>query len=264
MARHESTLPPRKPDVQVLVGAPGAGKSTWCAHHAAGTVLSLDAARGIVGAGEDDQSATPTAVAWVCEQAGLLLASGRSVTIDATGATSHDRDTWLRLAREHGATPVATVFRAPLGLCLARNTLRQRQVPTPVLTSMWLSIRETGVADLQTEGFARVEVRISDDAPCPAPDDRDWRHVAELWPGDTIWNPQAGVYPAPGTDTDALEVVGVSEPDRDGMVMVTTTASQEPLWLAADWGVDLYTAADTALTVYVMGLELAARKEEAQ
>jgi protein phosphatase len=144
--------------IRVLIGPPGAGKSTWCTDHSdhLGHVFSLDQARAIVGSGEHDQTATQAAVAWVHAKAGDALAAAETVTIDATGAAPLDRATWLQLAREYHASPVAVVFRVPLVAALARNRQRQRQVPEDVITRMWGGIDRTTSRDLLDEGFAAV------------------------------------------------------------------------------------------------------------
>lgn len=140
----------------VLVGSPAAGKSTWCEANGRGVVLSLDAARAVVGRGEEDQAATPAAVELVHRQADAELAAGGTVTIDATGAYPKDRGTWLALGRRHGAHVVAVVLRTELATALERNALRSRQVPAEVLTAMWRSVAETSGKQLVQEGFDGV------------------------------------------------------------------------------------------------------------
>jgi predicted kinase len=50
------------PSLIVLVGPSGSGKSTWAREHFANNeIVSSDALRAVVGAGEDDQSASPAA-----------------------------------------------------------------------------------------------------------------------------------------------------------------------------------------------------------
>ena len=245
------------PALRVLIGAPAAGKTTWCRSRGRelGTVLSLDAARAIVGTGEEDQAVTPEAVAFVRGQAAEALAAGRNVTIDATGAAADpDRATWLALAREYGAEPVAVVFRSPLGHCLGRNALRERQVPDEALVTMWLAIRATGPGELHREGFARVSTVHPGAAVAAADDPRNWRYPAELTGGMAIHNPAPDTYPYRRSDECALDVVAVSEPDQDGFVTITTTHPGS-LVIAADWGVWLFTEDDAALITYLMATE---------
>lgn len=238
------------PLVRVLIGPPGSGKTTWCRHSGTlGTILSLDAARAVVGSGEHDQAATDAAVDYVRTRAHEALTAGRDVTIDATGARAlPDRAIWLALAAEHHVEAHAVLFRTPLSTCLARNALRDRVVPSTVLTIMWLAIRDTTPEALRREGFTTVTTVPGGDA-LPTVDDRDWRYVAELQPPLTIWNPA----PGPGAAETAVDVVAVSTPDVDGMITLTTTGSA--LVLAADWGVSLYTDDDTARITYLLAME---------
>lgn len=144
--------------LRVLIGPPGVGKSTWCAaraHHL-GLVLSLDAARALLGAGEHDQAVTAAAVHHVRGRCAQSLAMGTSVTVDATGSSILDRATWLELASRLGASPTAVVFRAPLALTLRRNADRARRVPEAVVTAMAARIARTSAAHLLAEGFHAV------------------------------------------------------------------------------------------------------------
>jgi len=152
--------------LRVLIGPPGVGKSTWCAAPAVaprlGLVLSLDAARARLGAGEHDQSVTPAAVADVRRRCARSLVMGTSVTVDATGSSISDRATWLELAGWCGVAATAVVFRAPLALTLRRNAGRARQVPQEVVAAMAARIARTSAAHLLAEGFhAVVELTAS-------------------------------------------------------------------------------------------------------
>ncbi len=148
-----------RPVMRVLIGAPGSGKTTWCANHerdTLGVVLSTDDARLMLSGDASDQSVSAAAFDWVHQQASAALAAGRAVTIDATGASRRDRARWVRLAAEQNATPVAVVFRVRYGVCTARNRARPRQVPDKVLWDMWRRISALTPQGLLREGFADI------------------------------------------------------------------------------------------------------------
>lgn len=149
--------------LHVLIGAPGAGKSTWTASQGAGlgAVLSLDAARAEISGDAGDQSVTPQAVQLVTDRAMGELLACRVATIDATGAVPTDRQHWLTLAQSWGGVPTAWVFRVPLEVCLQRNARRSpnRRVPDDVVIRMWSAIDAVTVDELHQDGF-RVVVEL--------------------------------------------------------------------------------------------------------
>ncbi|QRP47431.1 ATP-binding protein [Amycolatopsis sp. FDAARGOS 1241] len=146
--------------MRVMVGGPGCGKTTYCERQLAdgrfGTRLSLYRERAVLGRHEHDQAATPAAVAMVRAIAGALLAGEREVIIDATATTAAERGTWLALARQPAAVPVAVIVRAPLAVALARNANRARPVPEPVVREFWHRVHALTLLALLAEGFRAV------------------------------------------------------------------------------------------------------------
>src|SRR3712207_5465520 len=109
----------------VLVGASGAGKSTFARRHFKPTeVLSSDFCRGLVADDENDQSATGDAFAILHFIAGRRLAAGRLTVVDATNVQKDARKPLLALARQYHLPPVAIVLDLPEALCHARNAGR--------------------------------------------------------------------------------------------------------------------------------------------
>src|SRR3954465_14025452 len=81
-----------EPCVVVLIGAAGAGKSTFATRHFAATeILSSDALRAIVSGRESDQRATRTAFSILNRQLAKRLLAGRTSVIDATNVTPFAR-----------------------------------------------------------------------------------------------------------------------------------------------------------------------------
>src|ERR1039457_3153038 len=122
--------------IVVLVGLPGAGKSTWLRRQAAGG-LSSDALRKILADDETDQTIHARVfqtLRYLLEQ---RLAIGRPVTyIDATNLTPEERGPYLAIGRAWGCDVEAVFFDVPLDVCLERNAGRPRVVPVEALAKM--------------------------------------------------------------------------------------------------------------------------------
>ena len=89
-------------------GPAASGKSTWAtAHFPPSTVVSSDALRGVVGAGEDDIAASADAFALLDEIVARRVARGLTTVVDTTGMDADRRARWRMLAREHGMACVA-------------------------------------------------------------------------------------------------------------------------------------------------------------
>ncbi|HEX6359500.1 AAA family ATPase [Actinophytocola sp.] len=148
--------------VCVLIGAPGAGKTTLAAEYlAAGAhVVSLDDARGRYGQHSGDQDATPAAVMDVVEQMIRLVRRDELVVLDATNVKQSDRAVPLGIARAHGVESLAHVLRTPLELCRLRNAARpaHRCVPDEKLIAMWHDVDRLTPEGLRAQGFTHVHV----------------------------------------------------------------------------------------------------------
>jgi len=144
------------PCVLVLVGPGAAGKSTWAAaNFALDTIVSGDRLRAIVGAGEDDISASSDAFALLDDIVTLRLGRGLTTVIDTLGLDAVRRRGWLALARQHGLPCIAVAFDTPAEQCRARNRARAKRIPADVLAAQlrgWPGTR----AALSSEGFDAV------------------------------------------------------------------------------------------------------------
>ncbi len=106
------TLP--SPCVVVLVGPGASGKSTWAAEHfPADSIVSSDRLRAVVGAGEDDITASTDAFALLEQIVAARLGRGLTTVIDTLGLDTDRRRAWLALARRHGLPCVAVAFDTP-------------------------------------------------------------------------------------------------------------------------------------------------------
>ncbi|MFL6234445.1 MAG: polynucleotide kinase-phosphatase [Thermoanaerobaculia bacterium] len=143
----------------VLVGASGAGKSTFARRHFKPTeILTSDFCRALVSDDENDQSATADAFAVLHFVAGKRLARGLLTVVDATNVRPEARAPLVELARAHYVLPVAIVFDPPMAVLEERSRTRtDRDVGAHVLRNQRSQLRRS-LRDLQKEGFRHVWV----------------------------------------------------------------------------------------------------------
>ena len=143
-----------RPALVVLVGASGAGKTSWARRwFATGEVVSSDALRAVVGTGEGDLDASQDAFALLDAVVAARLRRGLTTVIDTLGLDAARRAAAVGAARGAGLPAVAVLVTAPAAVCRARNRLRDRPVPAPALTAQ---LRRVATLDLSGEGFERV------------------------------------------------------------------------------------------------------------
>jgi alkanesulfonate monooxygenase SsuD/methylene tetrahydromethanopterin reductase-like flavin-dependent oxidoreductase (luciferase family)/predicted kinase len=155
------------PAVVLLVGASGAGKSTWAAARYLPTeVVSSDALRAVVGSGEADLDASDDAFRLLDAIVAARVGRGLCTVIDTLGLDESRRAQVLALARAGGLPAVAVLFDTPPALCRERNRRRDRPVPAAVLTAQLARLPALArrIAD---EGWDTV-VRVAAPAEAPA------------------------------------------------------------------------------------------------
>ncbi len=145
------------PDALVLLmGAAGAGKSTWAAQRFSGTqVVSSDACRAMVSDDPSDQAANADAFRLLHAIARARLQRGLLTVVDATNLLPSARRPLRQLAARHGRPMVAVVFRVSVDELLRRNAARDRVVPEDVVR--WhASLVPAALAALPEEGYAAI------------------------------------------------------------------------------------------------------------
>ncbi len=171
----------------MLVGASGAGKSTWAQrHYRTAEIVSSDDLRAVVGSGRHDLDASADAFRLLDDIVAARIRRGLTCVIDTLGLEPERRRAYLAAARAGGHGAVAVVFDVPPALARARNADRDRPVPAPVLTAQLR--RVAAVHDeLEAEGWDRIVVAEPDAPlaqPAPAartaPDPGPMRHVLQI------------------------------------------------------------------------------------
>jgi F420-dependent oxidoreductase-like protein len=144
------------PCVVLLVGPGASGKSTWAtSHFPADAIVSSDRLRALVGAGEDDVTASVDAFTLLETVVQQRIQRRLTTVIDTLGLDPDRRRTWLAAAREQGLACVAVAFDTPAAECRARNRARAKRIPADALTSQlraWATVRD----QLGGEGYDQV------------------------------------------------------------------------------------------------------------
>ena len=152
------------PSLVVLVGAAGAGKSTFAARHfSPEEVLSSDAYRGYVAGDPADQRATRIAFAALHRALASRLRRRQLSVVDATSVRPAARAALLRLAAGERLPAVAIVLDLPADLVLARNRLRiTGVVPEAAVMAQLDDLRRSVDSGLVDAEAWHAVVRITD------------------------------------------------------------------------------------------------------
>lgn len=141
----------------VLIGATGAGKSTFARQHFKPTeIISSDYARGLITDDENDQAISADAFDLVCAIAEKRLKHRRLAVIDATNVRAPDRKRWVELARRWHALPAAIVLDVDLDDCMAHNKDRPDRQFGPGVPQRMIGEIRRGLRGLEREGFRQV------------------------------------------------------------------------------------------------------------
>ncbi len=165
MAHHRVTMEIVLPDpcLVVLVGAAGAGKSTFAARHfAPDEVLSSDRYRAIVSGDASNQAATRQAFGRLHRDLSSRLSKGLLTVVDATNVEAWARRALVTRAAAAGVPSIAIVLDLPPTTVLGRNAARRERVVDEAVVHRHLDAVTQTRAALETagsrEGFADVIV----------------------------------------------------------------------------------------------------------
>ena len=143
----------------VLVGASGAGKSTFARRHFLPTeILSSDFCRGLVSDDENSLDATNDAFEVLHFIAAKRLARANLTVVDATNVQKEARAPLVALAKKYHALPTAIVLDVPEKTCLERNESRADRDFGPHVVRSHCRQLKRSLRNLKKESFRHVWV----------------------------------------------------------------------------------------------------------
>ena len=154
----QDPAPEQPPRIVLAIGLPGSGKSAWFKKQSI-VPLSSDQLRIILADNQDEQGFQADVFRALRYLLEVRLDLNRPVTyIDATNLVREHRRDFIEIAQRRNCSIEALFFDVPLGVCLARNRNRPRQVPEDVMQKMVARLEPPTLE----EGFSRV-ARIGKD-----------------------------------------------------------------------------------------------------
>jgi predicted kinase len=140
--------------VVLAVGLPGSGKSSWFKRHNI-TPLSSDVLRSMLFDDPAEQRFQDLVFSNLRSMLKARLIARRPTNyVDATNLTPHERNNWIKLAKDFGYEAQAVFFDVPLEVCIERHNRRDRIVPEDVMRKMSAKLK----APTFDEGFAKITV----------------------------------------------------------------------------------------------------------
>jgi len=148
--------PPRPPKGSVIlaIGLPGSGKSSWFKRNNI-TPLSSDMLRMLLFDDAQEQRFQDLVFSNLRSMLKARLIARRPLNyVDATNLTPHDRQSWIKLAKDYGYETQAVFFDVPVEVCMERNRRRERVVDEEIMRKMAARLKPPTFE----EGFSKVTV----------------------------------------------------------------------------------------------------------
>jgi len=150
------TAPSRPPKgiVVLAIGLPGSGKSSWFKRHNV-TPLSSDMVRTLLFDDVREQRFQDLVFSNLRSMLKARLIARRPMNyVDATNLTPHERQHWIKLAKDYNYEVHAVFFDVPLEVCIERHQRRDLVVPEDVMRRMAAKLKPPSFP----EGFAKITV----------------------------------------------------------------------------------------------------------
>jgi predicted kinase len=150
----EKPTQPSKGVVVLAIGLPGSGKSSWFKRHDI-TPLSSDMLRALLFDDPTEQRFQDLIFSNLRSMLKARLIARRPMNyVDATNLTPHERNGWVKLAKDYGYEVQAVFFDVPVEVCLERNRRRERKVPEDAMRRMAGKLKQPTFE----EGFSKITV----------------------------------------------------------------------------------------------------------
>jgi len=145
---------PPKGIVVLAIGLPGSGKSSWFKRHNV-VPLSSDMIRSLLFDDVREQRFQDLVFSNLRSMLKARLIAKRPMNyVDATNLTPHERQHWIKLAKDYNYEVHAVFFDVPLEVCIERHQRRDRVVPEDVVRRMAAKLKPPSFE----EGFAKITV----------------------------------------------------------------------------------------------------------
>ncbi|MBZ5546889.1 MAG: AAA family ATPase [Acidobacteriia bacterium] len=143
-----------KGTVVLAIGLPGSGKSSWFKRHDI-RPLSSDLLRELLFDDAEEQRFQDLVFSNLRSMLKARLIARRPMSyVDATNLTPHDRQSWIKLAKDYGYDVQGVFFDVPLEVCLERHHRRNRVVSEDVMRKMAAKLKPPTFE----EGFSKLTV----------------------------------------------------------------------------------------------------------
>jgi predicted kinase len=145
---------PSKGTVVLAIGLPGSGKSSWFKRHNIHP-LSSDLLRELLFDDAQEQRFQDLVFSNLRSMLKARLIARRPMNyVDATNLTPHDRNSWIKLAKDYGYDVQGLFFDVPLEVCMERHQRRGRAVPEEIMQKMAGKLKPPTFE----EGFSKITV----------------------------------------------------------------------------------------------------------